>query len=88
MGYIKCILKCFNNFSLKIQISLRKYFFNRFLAKVSWKYLALQVQNPYSMDIIRFILNNDTNPCDNMNISLFGKHHNEERTNISTCFSY
>ena len=34
------------------------------------------------MDIIRFILNNGTNPCDNMNISLCGQHHNEERTNI------
>ena len=43
---------------------------------------------PYFMDIIRFILTNDTNPFDNMHISLFGQHHNEERTNISTCFSY
>ena len=34
------------------------------------------------MDIIIFILYNDTNPCDNMNISLFGQHHNEERTYI------
>ena len=32
MGCIKCILKCFNNFSLKIQISLRKYFFQPFLS--------------------------------------------------------
>ena len=37
MGYIKCILKCFNNFSLKIQISLRIFFFNRFLAMVRHK---------------------------------------------------
>ena len=45
MGYIKFIVKCFNNFSLKIQISLRKKNFNRFLAMVSWKCLALQVEN-------------------------------------------
>ena len=53
MGNKHFIVKYFvNNFSLKIQISLRKYFFQPFLGYDKLKMLALHVKPPYFMDII------------------------------------
>ena len=46
MGCIKCILNCFNNFSLKIQISLRKYFFQPFLSYGKLKMFGITGAKP------------------------------------------
>ena len=46
MGCIKCILKCFNNLSLKIQISLRKYFCQPFLSHGKLKMFGITGEKP------------------------------------------
>ena len=45
MGYIKFIVKCFNNFSLKIQISLR-IFFQPFLSYGKLKMFGITDEKP------------------------------------------